>query len=247
MALSSNSIIHFTNQIDSLEGILKSGFHPRFCKEAIDFGLKKLDVNAPMVSFCDIPLSQIKEHIGKYGDYGIGLSKEWAQTKGLNPVLYLDQKSYLSKSIFSEIKKAIINGPDDGAWSEEEKQALDVLRYLKNYQADLVRKGETTPNYRFSDEREWRYVPPQNSKSDFLFGSGENISSDEWKEVNSELDEMRLVFHPNDIKYLIIKNESEISQVINFLRSDMGGKYNLHDIERLTTRILTTDQIKSDV
>ena len=33
------------------------------------------------------------------------------------------------------------------------------MAYSKNYEADLKRKGDVIKNYRFYNEREWRFVP----------------------------------------------------------------------------------------
>ncbi len=83
MSLSSDSLIHITNK-ESLIAILGNGaFRPSFSKERILLkGGELPPVFFAMVCFCDIPFSQIKEHINLYGQkdskaYGIGLTKEW--------------------------------------------------------------------------------------------------------------------------------------------------------------------------
>ena len=57
-----------------------------------------------MVSFCDIPLSQIKNHVRQYGNYAVGLSKEWAKKKTICPVLYTHSSASLASNIFSSFK-----------------------------------------------------------------------------------------------------------------------------------------------
>lgn len=70
---------------------------------------------------------------------------------------------------------------------------------------------------------------------------------DNSKHVDAELEPLRLSFEPNDIKYIIIDNDDEISEVADHLRRAKGSKYSYADIERLTTRILTCEQIMSDI
>lgn len=48
-----------------------------------------------MVSFCDLRLSELAEHICTYGCYGIGMSKKWAVDNMLNPVSYWSRKAVL--------------------------------------------------------------------------------------------------------------------------------------------------------
>ncbi|MCE7059210.1 abortive infection system antitoxin AbiGi family protein [Dyadobacter sp. CY343] len=71
----------------------------------------------PMVSFCDIPLSSIRDHLETYGfeykyenfgrekskkiGYAIGLTKEWGKRNDMNPLLYLVFGSNLARRIFS--------------------------------------------------------------------------------------------------------------------------------------------------
>jgi hypothetical protein len=97
--LSSDTLFHFTSW-NNLISILAKGFQPKFSLERFCFQKgKSSEIAVPMVSFCDIPLSQIVFHVKRYGSYGLGLSKEWGIAKGLNPVLYLKENSSLSVNV----------------------------------------------------------------------------------------------------------------------------------------------------
>lgn len=106
MAISANSIIHYTSTFDILCKILEEGFKIKYCKE--DLHLNKIGDGSsaahPMVSFCDIPLTETSRHFESYGHYGVGLSKEWAIDNGINPVLYIEERSSLAKSLSRIIK-----------------------------------------------------------------------------------------------------------------------------------------------
>lgn len=249
MSLSANTLIHFTESKDVLKKILQENFRIFNCKESISFGEKVNIFYVPMVSFCDIPLSEVKDHISKYGNYGLGMTKEWGIRMRLNPVLYMMQTSELSNSYrtafnYISIADGIQNVND---WSSEKKSLADVLRYMKNYEADLIRQNKTIPNYRFSDEREWRYVPPYTENCDMLMRNSYYEVPKNKDLSDAKLTELRLVFEPNDIKYIIINDDSEIGEFVEHLRRVKGKSYALHDIERLTTRIMTTEQILSDM
>ena len=247
MPLSANTLIHFTKNKENLKGILSDNFKVFNCREDVSLTGVVATYHVPMVSFCDIPLSEIKEHISKYGTYGLGMTKEWGMRNGLNPVLYIAPNSTLSESYrcalthFYAKKDAKVDGQEEAL-----KALLDIARYLKNYEGSLTRLSEVIPNYRFSDEREWRFVPPYSEKCDMLLVDKE-ITPESKKISDEKLQNLRLNFEPNDIKYIIINDDSEIKEFIDLLRDVKGRQYSMHDIERLTTRILTTEQIKEDI
>ncbi|MDC6169450.1 abortive infection system antitoxin AbiGi family protein [Paucibacter sp. XJ19-41] len=248
MPLSANTLIHFTRDKASLRKILEENFRVFNCKETLILGGMSSAMYVPMVSFCDIPLSEVKDHISKYGHYGIGMTKEWGVRKGLNPVLYVAQTSALSLSYRTAWNHFIQPDSDESDnLTSEQKCLADVLRYMKNYEATLVRKSGTTPDYRFSDEREWRYVPSHEAECQMLMSSNFYEADDNAASANKQLEALRLEFEPNDIKYIIINDDSEIAEFIDHLRRAKGKNYSLHDIERLTTRILTTEQILGDM
>lgn len=246
MPLSANTLIHFTNTKDNLKQILKENFRLFFCKELVTLGTLEMQFLSPMVSFCDIPLSEIKDHIEKYGSYGIGLTKEWGVKNGMNPVLYLSQNSILSEAIIKTLKH-FCNVPRIKDLTKEQKDLAEVLRYIKNYEGVLARNGSTNNKYRFSDEREWRYVPSNDNGFDMLINCIGDIDPQHRKTIDDALIDLRLEFEPNDIKYIIIKDETEIGEFINLLKEVKGNKYSYHDVERLTTRLLTVEQIKGDI
>lgn len=246
MPLSANTLIHFTDSKDKLKQILEDNFRISYCKEMPILGGDEITYYAPMVSFCDIPLSEVKDHISKYGNYGIGLTKKWGELKGLNPVLYVSNNSMLSASYLFAVRH-FSNEAYLESLSDEQKSLVDVLRYIKCYEADLTRKDITIPKYRFSDEREWRYVPHHSTECPMILGEDYYPNPANKASCDATLSHLRLEFEPNDIKYIIINDDSEITEFVDHLRRAKGKKYLFHDVERLMTRILTVDQIKDDM
>src|SRR5579864_7830395 len=133
MSLISNSLIHLTQEKSSLIGILTENFKIKYCIEELLTQTGVLSYAVPMVSFCDIPMSEIKQHISKYGSYGIGLTKNWGQRNNLNPVFYVDKNSSIGKAYYEiffdlfKTSKVSIN-----KISENDAKLLDVFRYMKN-------------------------------------------------------------------------------------------------------------------
>lgn len=248
MAISPSSIFHFTSGKDFLKGILEDNFKIKYCKETIYFGEKyKFNIFVPMVSFCDIPLSQVKDHIGRYGDYGIGLNRDWAIKNKLNPVLYLEPDSLLAESYDKAMSHfAKLRREDDEEYHSAYCHILNIIRYLKPYERPLERKGERIERYRFSDEREWRYVPPIDAGHEMYYMKADFNNPLTKDAANKSIADFRLAFEPDDIKYIIVKDESEIREFVRHLDDVKGGKFSSHGLDKLTTRIITSEQIRLD-
>jgi protein associated with RNAse G/E len=248
--LSSNSLFHFTSSIDNLIGILESTFKPRYCLESIDFAAntrkEKLEAAYPMVCFCDIPLSKIKLHLTKYGKYGIGLKKSWGAENGLSPVFYVDYKCQTSKLI--EILSTFSNEFHDNLMQMTYESYLSrLVMYVKSYEGKMYRNGKYTKLIRFYDEREWRWVPeilPGNNRMNL---TKSEFSDSQFRSLMNEniSNSFRLHFYPDDIQYLVIDNESEIDNFIEKVER-IKGRFNPETVKRLTSRIITREQIISD-
>ncbi|MCH7519938.1 MAG: hypothetical protein IH964_13060, partial [Candidatus Dadabacteria bacterium] len=128
--ISSNTLFHFTPTFDYLKGILKDEFIPGYSLEKLTLvGGHIFEFGIPMVSFCDIPLSNIANHTEKYGNYAIGMSKEWAREKRLNPIMYLRDDSDLSKQIWT-LGDEIFS--DTSKYNSDLFYCMaDILRYIK--------------------------------------------------------------------------------------------------------------------
>ncbi len=251
-SISSDSLFHFTPSADNLIGILTKEFLPRFCCEEITLEGEEttsfIKHAFPMVCFCDIPLSQIKNHINTYGCYGLGMSKTWGITKRLNPVVYLNKTSTFSHSLYKTLKmSAKMNKNQEVATKELSETIGETLRYLKPYSGNFERNGKAIKYVKFYNEREWRYVP----KYSFKDGSWA-ITKEEYNnpvtraQENTATEGAKLSFEPSDIKYIIVKEEKEILSMIVALRK-IKKKYDANTIEILTSRIITSEQILNDL
>lgn len=246
--ISSNSIFHFTSSKENLKGILSDNFKIKYCRELMPFKEEELGVYVPMVSFCEIPLSRVKDHVSKYGGYGVGLDRSWAIRNRLNPVTYVEKDSNLAASYYSAIKYyfTVFDELDDEK-KRELKNFCEFLRYMKPYQGVLRRQGIVKDeDYRFSDECEWRYVIPLESNTVALLHAADFEIDGVREEAATSLENERLSFVPSDIKYIFIDNELEISEFCDHLRNLKGSRYSHNDVERLMTRIITMSQIKED-
>lgn len=245
MAISTNSVIHYTESLDNIKGILKEGFKVKYCSEALfTKGNVTFSGAYAMVSFCDIPLSETKKHVESYGYYGIGLSKNWAKTKGLNPVLYIDNESNIGKRLLDQAQRIVdAKAKLDTIWKED---FVDLMCYTKNYSGKLIRGGNTIENYKFYDEREWRFVPAKEQLNGEKVGMGVKTYLEDKDGHNQKLQHIRLEFEPKDISYIIVKKEEEIIDVIKHLRELFADKCTAIQLETLLTRITAIEHIIND-
>jgi hypothetical protein len=253
MAISSKTLFHFTDSLSNLVNILTNEFKPNLSLENFGDILSDSRIESeeaiPMVSFCDIPLSQAKEHLEFYGNYGIGLSKEWGIANGVNPVMYLEPNSYLTKHFLKLLE--LSHSKCD---SKMASIFFEIASFVKLYKGICYRKGSYLPERTFYNEREWRFVPicPKEMKfSDFLdscFMSKEEFMNEIIRqETNSRLSSMfRLSFDPNNIKYIIVSNDSEILPTVKAIKDIKGDKYSYDLLQVLTTRVISATQIKED-
>lgn len=252
MNISANSLFHFTPKADFLINILKNNFIPKYSLETTILDLEENNVQGafPMVCFCDISLGQISNHISTYGEYGIGMSKEWAIKKQLNPIIYLKENSHLAIS-YSSILKDLINFPKN---CETDKftdniinEYMNILKFLKPYEGSFKRNDKNINSVRFYNEREWRYIPTLPDNEEFYIYLKKEQFNDAvmLAQANSKMEEFALTFEPKDIKYLFVKDETEIHSMIQALRQ-IKQKFSDKEIDILASKILTTDQLKED-
>jgi len=244
MAISTNSIIHYTSSYKALISILKEGFRIQYCLERLKLHRETSTAAHPMVSFCDIPLSDSTQHFAAYGRYGIGLSKEWAIANGVNPVIYIDQKSLFAKCIQEFIHERGKKGTNLTA--KQKGEILRIKSYAKNYSGLLKRKSINNPEYRFYDEREWRLVPGKETISNTNFSVGASHYRKDKDKYNAKLAQYRIKFSPTDISYIIVKNTNQIPKMINFLRSTYNKKCTADELDVLFSKICSTEQIIAD-
>jgi hypothetical protein len=244
--LSARTLFHFTTKLDYLIQILEHNFRPRYCLEdtswATSTKIAKIEMAYPMVCFCDIPLSKIKKHLTTYGNYGIGLKKDWGFKKSLTPLIYSRKNAKTSR-----IVEDLINWYSSNGEPVDLKYIIsDIIMYMKPYYGKMYRNAGYKKT-KFYDEREWRWIPEINRPDLKMHLEIQEYRDQDFKEKHNTLigKNYTLDFNPSDIKYIILNEDSEIDEFITKLEAMKGG-YKPSTIKKLTTRILTTEQIKYD-
>lgn len=247
-------LFHFTSKISLFE-ILRTTFKVSYARELVIGPGQRRELGVPMVSFSDLKLSELKKFIDDdYGKYGIGLSKEWANKNGLNPVMYISRHCNTTDNLINGIDgiyrhlNKLTDMSEINDLGQSYMNIIDIYRYIKNYDGELERVGKPkNDNYRFADDREWRYVPKIESAGIRPFVPISTIRTKaQKKELNDTIDHLRLSFQPEDIKYLIVDKDEERIELITHLEL-VKNRYDEVTRRRLASRILTIDQILNDI
>jgi len=249
MAVSANTLFHFTDEKEKLMSILENSFYPKYSLEDISNATPERSIyrtsHIPMVCFCDIVFSQIKSHIDFYGDYGIGLRKKgWGISKGISPVFYFPKES-ISASFIKLIGSEI--GSKVKAKSERialRKQLQNFYKCVKPYNGKAFNKKEKRLEDRlFYDEREWRFVP-----KNFPVVAEKNATTIALEKANNEMQENdRLMFKAKDVKYIIVKRESEIPDFVSFIETKLIKDFDEKERKLLVSKLISVQQIKEDM
>lgn len=227
MAVSSNTLFHFTPNFDTLIKILKSrGFWPRYCKETRTIDGKIIEYYVPISCFCDIPLSLIGYHVKQYGGYGIGMSKDWAlKNKRICPVFYTHD---YSKSLMTDLfRDSIIKEYGYMYGVDDFVRAQSLLKpYMDN--------GEL-----YYNEREWRYIPDTKLKDSYI-RNPKNV-----EELHNITKDKLAHFESSDIKYIIIKSERQRTRILSKIRMIFKELADVN-LNLLQSKVITLQQIKED-
>lgn len=248
--INASSLLHFTNSMDALKGILEKGFRFSYCCEKVSATINMNELHPeganffrpsphinshiaiPMICFCDIPLTRAKLHSDTYGKFIVGIDKDTAITvfkDSLNPVMY--RNSMLIDYALSDL--SVI------------KATIDNVEGCYNYKRSLNQLiGNTKPyngtvngkDYCFYNEREWRILIPFDYSEDTKWYW--NLSEEEFA---VKKDEINKILHSSEYAYrgftTDIDNEEDFMQFITHIVVDTEA-----NIPELVEFILNEEQ-----
>lgn len=233
------------------------------------------------------------QHYGKdiLGGYGIGLKKNERLMEKLNPILYFNksakivtmlegiQNRFIQVSLGLSDLSAQQHELDGGRYYTRiedigEKhlrimnlratsdQAIDLVFNIRAYMKPCQNR---VGQYRYYDEKEWRYIPDFNvppftgkafSHRDhpFILKMKNSFFSDPQKtkaQLNESIDQhpsLWLTVDAEDIKYLIVKNDREIHELLDIIRDidQRTGKFPTELRDLIASKIVTCEQIFED-
>ena len=236
----SNTLFHFTKSLDVVKSILKEGFWPRFCLEDMCW-YRSQDmpyIALPIACFCDIPLSRIDEHVGFYGEYGLGVTREWAMNNGLNPVMYVSEQSSVADSIR---RQSHLNEPR----SKGMLDFINIVSHVKPVKGNMFGPtGEVVKD--FYQENEWRFYAKTDYENSFLYE--EQFNDKQCLENANAYTKQHcsLFIGPEDIKYIFVKSDHCIPEIINYIQTELDHLSGVNQ-KLLMSRVISLESITEDL
>jgi hypothetical protein len=209
---SDDFLFHYTQKYESLVSIMKDSFKPFYCLEKFDFIIDEPnDIGFPMVCFCDIPYERHVLHKNKYGQYGIGLKKEWGIMNHLNPVIY----TYPDSTFASALENLAFEYLNNRQNQTMQKSVSIILMLSKPYDGpfyDKTKHNFSQDKRCFYDEKEWRYIPINLTGIKVAIEGKIFEDSIKLERMNKEIQspDNILNFDVSDIEYIFLQSDSEI-------------------------------------
>lgn len=251
MAISANTLFHFT-KIEGLQGILRSrGFFCQYSDEHFEHILPKNSKHrfcyVPMISFCDLTIMQLcndSVHRESFGEFGIGLTKEWGTRNGVSPVMYVHRHSQQTRRLNKLVKELNLlkkKSTDSFVFFNLENELIDSFKNIKPYKGYWHRGRRIKREVIYYNEREWRYCPSWQESSVLSAAIRENKK--EKQSLNKLLKKTLLRFEPDHIKFIVIKDKQSIGRIAATIK-----KMNIKSRQKneLITKIITFEEIRED-
>lgn len=235
---SANVLFNFMRKLDFLkEKLIAKAMIPRYYEENIFYiDDQKVDrIAFPMVCFCDIHLNRLKYHMGStdstsgYGRYGIGMSKEWGISSGVQPINYIN----VSSPFFLDFRTAWKNASEKAQVAPDDyidlssNFLLTSLLYMKPINGQMLKTVEskvTQLTKNFHDEREWRFIPEMNHvvteltlliPPDRMKLNANNQICNTYSNGIRENERLWLHFEYENIEYLIVDTTDDAEELIH--------------------------------
>lgn len=227
MNIYSNSFFHRIKYYNVIELILEQGFKAFYCKEEIFLGKNRNSayIGIPMVSFCDIPLSNVRNN--HYGKCGLAMSRKWGRRKQLEPVLYYPN------DIKCQSTKMIIKAANNFFKNRKNSDLYRILGYSKPITKPTKVSGISSDNY---VEREWRKVYANPAPLKWLTEAEYNIYRGNQNTPKRPVG-TPLHFNVNDIDFILV-NKKDVNTLQNFIMNKLkqiGGNSNqIKNLEKWT-------------
>jgi hypothetical protein len=247
MKRNSETLFHFTKSRETLELVLRNGFWPRYCVEDVQWAQEEnsdtLQVAMPVVCFCDIPLSRIDDHVLFYGEFGLGLSRDWALRNALSPVHYVAKGDPVAEA-FKLAHNLGVNHLPDNERTAFLAHIIFLAMHMKPLSGTMVVSGAPVEKD-FYQESEWRYVAASKEFAPFLMPSNfvdpEILRSENEKTFTHGM----LKFLPSDVRYIFVRSDSDIPAVMNFIQQNLDH-HPAADLKVLMSRVTSLDSVRRD-
>ena len=217
--IQADTLFTFTSHVDYLITTIRNGMiSPRYCAEDLGYlkitGIKKMAF--PMNCFCDINMHKLEDHLSWYGYYGLAFSKEWGMNRKIQPIQYINPDSELRKDFAEAFSAALKADPakQTAAQRKMKNFLLHQIMYYKPYSGMFENRNTKKRSHKcFTDECEWRHIPDVSAAGfqqvyydQTIINAGGLI---DLSNAMSGIPEISLAFDYADVKYIIVKDNSD--------------------------------------
>lgn len=248
MGLSTKNLFHYTNY-NALCEILKDGFH--FSKVQEDLPIIDPDSDDPLLAipqivrhifswqticFCDIPPDHVADHRNQYGDFALGLSKEWAIFNRIAPVRYVHYYTPYNMKLFDQatgflshcqqfgglipfivhVMKTYNRIPPDfdleHALRDLPKPIHCILAELESNLIETWKLLHMSGGYLRSYKGEWKDRTSPHATTERVF-----YDEKEWRAVSFDREPSNLTFKWKDISHFIVPDVAAIDPLFKHL------------------------------
>lgn len=246
---SANTLFNFMKEFEYLKSVLQTmEIFPRYVIEDINYmGISSIkNIAIPMTCFCDIKLHSISHHSKYYGHYGIGLDKSISKKINIQPIIYLNDNSNLSKTYINILKNSLDLDNSKDVPDEYLNIIAEFLRSIKPLHGSMPRNGNIDIK-NFHDENEWRYIPELEEKMPDMISDEHMLTQKALQTLNSSLLHSKIAgikLSINLIKYLFVHRAQEKTALLKFIDEEME----LSQIDKLTlsSKIIVFEEMDGD-